>query len=118
MARRLCARTGSDAFQSGGQIVFTEPNMLNPQIAVQKNIPAIKRRLGDSPDETAFFRWGLRRRLRKAGFKSIQIGCFDFLHPKIPPSLIPLISSVGEFCERVRLLSEKGHRPDSSEKRA
>ena len=45
----------------GGTIYFTEPNMLNPQIAMQKNIPWIKRRLGDSPDETAFFRWPLRR---------------------------------------------------------
>ncbi len=44
-----------------GTIYFTEPNMLNPQIAVQKNIPWIKRKLGDSPDETAFFRWPLRR---------------------------------------------------------
>ena len=45
----------------GGTIYFTEPNMLNPQIAMQKNIPWIKRKLGDSPDETAFFRWPLRR---------------------------------------------------------
>ena len=40
----------------GGRIFFTEPNMMNPQIAMQKNIPSLKRKLGDSPDETAFFR--------------------------------------------------------------
>ena len=39
-----------------GTICFTEPNMLNPQIAIQKNVPWVKQRLGDSPDETAFFR--------------------------------------------------------------
>lgn len=39
----------------GGSIYFTEPNMVHPQIALQKNIPWIKRRLGDSPDETAYF---------------------------------------------------------------
>ncbi|NJK94211.1 MAG: class I SAM-dependent methyltransferase [Bacteroidales bacterium] len=39
----------------GGIMVFTEPNMMNPQIALQKNIPWLKRKLGDSPDETAFF---------------------------------------------------------------
>jgi len=43
----------------GGSMYFTEPNMMNPQIAMQKNIPALKRKLGDSPDETAFFRWSL-----------------------------------------------------------
>jgi len=35
---------------------FAEPDMLNPQITLQKNIPALKRRLGDTPDETAFSR--------------------------------------------------------------
>ena len=39
--------------------------MLNPQIAIQKNIPWVKRKLGDSPDETAFFRWPLRRLLEE-----------------------------------------------------
>jgi len=44
----------------GKSIVFAEPNMLNPQIAIQKNIPFIKKMLGDSPDETAFIRWKLK----------------------------------------------------------
>ena len=49
--------------KSHGTMSFTEPNMLNPQIAIQKNVPWVKRKLGDSPDETAFFRWPLRRLL-------------------------------------------------------
>src|SRR5438445_13488079 len=48
-----------------GTIYFTEPNMLNPQIAIQKNVPWVKRKLGDSPDETAFFRLPLRRLLEQ-----------------------------------------------------
>ena len=43
-----------------GVICFTEPNMLNPQIALQKNISFLKKRLGDSPDETTFFRWQIQ----------------------------------------------------------
>ena len=31
--------------------------MLNPIIAVQKNIPFIKKLMGDTPDETAFIKW-------------------------------------------------------------
>ncbi len=60
----------------GGTIRFTEPNMLNPQIAIQKNVPAVKRKLGDSPDETAFFRWPLRQLLQRAGFREIQMTPF------------------------------------------
>lgn len=90
----------------GGTIRFTEPNMLNPQIAVQKNIPAIKRRLGDSPDETAFFRWPLRQKLERAGFQEIQITPFDFLHPKVPAGLIPAVKTIGSLLEKTPLISE------------
>jgi len=89
-----------------GIICFTEPNMLNPQIAIQKNVPAVKRRLGDSPDESAFFRWALRRQLERADFTRIQIRPFDFLHPQTPSRLIPLIRTAGDWCERIPLISE------------
>jgi ubiquinone/menaquinone biosynthesis C-methylase UbiE len=90
----------------GGSIFFTEPNMMNPQIALQKNIPALKRKLGDSPDETAFFRWSLLKLMQKTGFTDIVIKPFDFLHPAIPVSLIPFISSVGEIVEKLPILKE------------
>jgi len=35
-------------------MMFTEPNMMNPQVALIKNVPSLKSRAGDSPDETAF----------------------------------------------------------------
>ena len=90
----------------GGFIHFTEPNMLNPQIAVQKNVPAVKKRLGDSPDETAFFRWGLRRRLELTGFREVRIDPFEFLHPKTPPSWIPTVQNLGSVLEKIPLLRE------------
>jgi ubiquinone/menaquinone biosynthesis C-methylase UbiE len=90
----------------GGTIYFTEPNMLNPQIAVQKNIPWIKRKVGDSPDETAFFRWLLRRLLEQTGFRDPQIEAFDFLHPKIPLTLVASVEALGRFLEKIPLVSE------------
>jgi len=90
----------------GGSLFFTEPNMMNPQIALQKNIPALKRKLGDSPDETAFFRWSLMTLMRKTGFSDILIKPFDFLHPAISPALIPFISSLGETVEKIPVLKE------------
>jgi len=90
----------------GGTIYFTEPNMLNPQIAIQKNVPWIKRRLGDSPDETAFFRWSLRRLLEQTGYGDIQIEPFDFLHPKTPVPLIDPLNAIGRFLENMPVVSE------------
>lgn len=88
----------------GGHIAFTEPNMMNPQISLQKNIPSIKQRMGDSPDETAFFKWQMKRLLRKAGFTSIRVIPFDFLHPAVPPALIKTVSWIGNAAEKTPLL--------------
>ena len=89
-----------------GTIFFTEPNMLNPQIAIQKNVPWIKRKLGDSPDETAFFRWRLRRLLEQSGYRDIRIDPFDFLHPKTPTPLISRVNQFGRFLEKMPFISE------------
>jgi 2-polyprenyl-3-methyl-5-hydroxy-6-metoxy-1,4-benzoquinol methylase len=90
----------------GGTIYFTEPNMLNPQIAIQKNVPWVKRILGDSPDETAFFRWPLYRLLEQTGYRDIRIDPFDFLHPKTPVPLIAGLNALGRFLENVPIISE------------
>jgi SAM-dependent methyltransferase len=89
-----------------GTIYFTEPNMLNPQIAIQKNVPWVKRKLGDSPDETAFFRWPLRRLLEQTGFRDVRIEPFDFLHPKTPVRLVNNVNALGRFLERIPVVSE------------
>lgn len=94
------------ALKPGGTICFTEPNMLNPQIAIQKNVPWVKRKLGDSPDETAFFRWPLRRLLEVTGYREVRIDPFDFLHPKTPRRLVDRVNSVGRFLESVPVISE------------
>lgn len=90
----------------GGSIAFAEPNMLNPQIALQKNIPYIKKKMGDSPDETAFFRWQAKHFLKRAGFIDIVIKPFDFLHPAIPSALIVPVKKIGEWLERLPVVKE------------
>jgi SAM-dependent methyltransferase len=90
----------------GGTICFTEPNMLNPQIAIQKNVPWVKQKLGDSPDEAAFFRWPLRRLLEEVGYRAVRIDPFDFLHPKTPVPLVDPLNSLGRFLEKVPMVSE------------
>lgn len=92
--------------KTGGRIIFSEPNMLNTQILVQKNIRFIGRWMGESPDETAFFRWKLGRQLQRAGFKNTSLVPYDFLHPATPRFLIPIVRMVGLKIERIPLLRE------------
>jgi len=96
----------SRILKPGGGIMFTEPNMMNPQIALIKNIPAIKRRAGDSPDETAFFRWGIAGKLRDHGFTDISIVPFDFMHPRIPESLLGVAGQLTSVIEKMPVLKE------------
>ena len=90
----------------GGSIYFTEPNLMNPQIALQKKIPFLKRLLGDSPDETAFFRWPFGRLLSEKGFVDIEITPFDFLHPWIPRLFLPVVKPVCSAAEKIPVVNE------------
>ena len=90
----------------GGRLALAEPNMLNPQIFVMKNVPAIKRWMGEDPDETAFVRWTLARTLRRIGFNEVRISPYDFLHPSTPSLLIPVVESLGQWFEQAPFLRE------------
>jgi 2-polyprenyl-3-methyl-5-hydroxy-6-metoxy-1,4-benzoquinol methylase len=85
----------------GGICSFAEPNMLNPQIFVQKNVPVLKDWVGDSPDETAIVRWSFKRLLERAGFEQVTIQPFDWLHPRTPTAAIPFVRRLSERLEQV-----------------
>ncbi|MFO0985106.1 MAG: class I SAM-dependent methyltransferase [Planctomycetota bacterium] len=95
-----------ELLRPGGRMSFAEPNMMNPQILVQKNVPIVKRWLGDSPDETAFVRWPLGKLLARCGFGLIEITPFDWLHPRTPRPLLGLVGGAGKMLERLPLLRE------------
>lgn len=90
----------------GGNIAFTEPNMMNPQVALQLISPWLRQRIGVSPDETAFYRWEIIKLLKKHGFKTVSVVPFDFLHPVVPKRLIKMVSFIGRIFERVHVVKE------------
>jgi SAM-dependent methyltransferase len=88
----------------GGRLSFAEPNMLNPQIYCERHFRSCFPQV--SPDETAFVRTRLKRDLERAGFVSVDIQPFDWLHPATPPRLIPTVSGLGKILEAVWPLRE------------
>ncbi|HPQ09044.1 MAG TPA: class I SAM-dependent methyltransferase [Bacteroidia bacterium] len=90
----------------GGRMVFAEPNMINPQIFIQKNVPFIKKWLGDSPDETAIVRWQFKKKMENIGFKNVNIFPYDFLHPITPKFLIPVVFKMSLLLEKIPLIKE------------
>ena len=90
----------------GGRFAFAEPNYLNPQIAAERLIPPVRRWVGASPEETAFVRWPLTRRLERMGFTDVAITPFDFLHPAVPAGAVRFVSRFGKAIERWPVLRE------------
>ena len=92
----------------GGVVRFSEPNLMNPQIWLQKNIPYIKRKSGDSPDEYAFTRFHIAKVLKDAGFVDINVIPYEFLHPRTPEKWIPFVKKLEAFASATPLLKEIG----------
>ena len=97
---------GGSSSVAGRATKQSAPNVLNPQIAIQKNVSWVKRKLGDSPDETAFFRWPLQRLLERTGFRDVRIDPSDFLHPKTPRLLVSRFNALGRLFEMMPVVSE------------
>lgn len=91
----------------GGLMCFAEPNMLNPQVFIERKFRSLLPCLWYvSEDETALVRWKFRDLLIKTGFEKIEIMPFDWLHPETPISLIRLIKNLGKLLENTPILRE------------
>ena len=89
----------------GGGIVFTEPNLFNPQVAFMFLVGP-RRYFGLSPDEMAFSRVRATRALASAGYVDIVVQPFDFLHPAVPAGWIPAATRLGRWLEVAPVLRE------------
>jgi SAM-dependent methyltransferase len=87
--------------RAGGRFCFAEPNMLNPQVFLERNVRVIGRLLANSPGETAFVRWRVRPALERLGLEAVRARPFDFLYPLTPERWIAVVERVGNVLERV-----------------
>jgi ubiquinone/menaquinone biosynthesis C-methylase UbiE len=103
------ARALAESFRlvrPGGRVVFTEPNIVNPQVFVMFRFGWLKDYFAVSPDEMAFTRFRARRALLTAGFSEIEVRPFDFLHPATPASWMSAVGVVGRSLEQLPLVRE------------
>ena len=85
----------------GGILSFAEPNLLNPQVYLERKFHYLPMFSYTSPDETAFVRWKFARLLAAQGFTDISITPFDWLHPAVPRPLIGCVRGIGRLLERL-----------------
>jgi 2-polyprenyl-3-methyl-5-hydroxy-6-metoxy-1,4-benzoquinol methylase len=85
----------------GGRLIFWEPNLLNPYVFLIFSFPWLRRWARLEPDEMAFTRNYIRKRLILAGFNDSQVSTRDFLLPNTPEILIKPVISAGRILERI-----------------
>ena len=82
----------------GGKVVFAEPNMLNPQVFLERTI--LRNFLSYvTPDETAFIKNKIEKQLGELGFTNIVVFAFDWLHPATPTSMLSAVGALGKVFE-------------------
>lgn len=89
-----------------GKIFFTEPNMLNPQIFLERKVKFIGKILQNSPGETAFVRSRIKKLLELHGFKNAMVRNFDFIHPAMPRITYKYLKSLSSILETIPLVKE------------
>jgi ubiquinone/menaquinone biosynthesis C-methylase UbiE len=99
-------REAARVLRPGGRLVFTEPNILNPQVVVMFKLGLTKNYFGVSPDEMAFSRFRAQRALANAGFREFSVTPFDFMHPAIPARGLDFMARVGRALERLPVVRE------------
>ncbi|MFH1255397.1 MAG: class I SAM-dependent methyltransferase [bacterium] len=101
-----CLNECCRVLKNGGQIFFTEPNMLNPQVFLEKNVMFIKKLAGHSENEKAFYRWDVAKKLAEHGFQNNVVKNFDFLHPATPKILANFLNFISGYLEKIPLVKE------------
>jgi len=88
------------------RFVFFEPNLLNPEVWLEKKIKPVGLLLQNSPTETAFYKWKIKKKLQNLGCKQVEVIPFDFLHPIILKIFTPIMEKIGNFLEKIPLIKE------------
>jgi len=92
--------------KKNGQIFFTEPNLLNPNIFIGLKMPFLRKKMEYSPDETALVRWNVERLLREIGFSKVKVENYDFLHPLTPKGWVKFVSNLSKTLEKTPVVKE------------
>ena len=92
----------------GGKIIFMEPNLCNPYVYLIFSYPLLRKAASLEPDEMAFSKRFVSKKLQNAGFKNINVEYKDFLLPGVPDFMIEPSIWLGDLIEKtpIRILSQ------------
>lgn len=87
-----------------GKIIFIEPNIFNPFVHLIFSYPYFRKMAHLDPDEMAFSKSFVTKKLVQAGYKDVKVEYKDFLLPGIPDFLIQPSIMIGNILEEIPLI--------------
>jgi 2-polyprenyl-3-methyl-5-hydroxy-6-metoxy-1,4-benzoquinol methylase len=86
-----------------GKIIFMEPNVYNPYVAAIFKNKTLRKMAKLEPDEMAFSKTFIRKKLEAAAYKNIHVVYKDFLLPGVPKWAVAPLIGVGNVIEKTPL---------------
>jgi SAM-dependent methyltransferase len=99
----LCLKHTLTLLKPGGRFAFSEPNMSNPQVWLERHVGFLRRWRHATLHETAFRACALRRLFESAGLEVSVCEPFDFLHPSTPRWCIGAVKLLERMLEATPL---------------
>lgn len=90
----------------GGQILFFEANLWNPQVALKCALPWLGRWTGNAECQIGLRKYRLMKAASRQGFTEIDIVPYDIIHPLTPRRLVDALQSVAFVAEHAPGLRE------------
>jgi cyclopropane fatty-acyl-phospholipid synthase-like methyltransferase len=89
-----------------GKMIFMEPNIYNPYCAMIFNIPFLRKMTNLEPDEMAFSKSFITKKLKEAGFTKVEVKYKDFLLPGVPEFMIKPSIIIGDILEKLPIVNK------------
>ena len=89
-----------------GKLIFLEPNIYNPYCFIIFNSKYFRKIANLEPDEMAFSKRFIYKKLQSTKYKGIKISFRDFLLPITPSYLVNFVIFIGNILEKIPLLNK------------
>jgi dolichol-phosphate mannosyltransferase len=90
----------------GGQILFFEQNLRNPQVLVKSAIPAIGRWCGNARCQIGIRKTDFRNSAERQGFTDVEVIPYDIIHPRLPKRALAAVQSIAFVVEHAPVLRD------------
>jgi ubiquinone/menaquinone biosynthesis C-methylase UbiE len=91
--------------KDNGKLIFMEPNIYNPYVHLIFSYAGLRKKANLEPDEMAFSRSFITKKLQGLGYKDVKVEYRDFLLPGIPDFLITPSIVIGDVLEKLPMVN-------------